>query len=88
MTSKGQLQNLTSGQGQEVTLAGHAAFNLMRLDGRQVTTGLLRTKETFHYRHLTTYYEASESAPGALSSNTRASGPVKFRSTPQQVGAV
>ena len=32
VTSKGQLHFLTSGQGQKVTLLGHVAYHLMRLD--------------------------------------------------------
>ena len=34
MTLKGQGQNLTSGQGHEVTQAGHIAYVSMRLDER------------------------------------------------------
>ena len=32
MTSKGQVENLTSGQGHDLTEIGHVAYHLMRID--------------------------------------------------------
>ena len=45
--TKGQGQNLTSGQGHEVTLIGHVAYDPMRLDERSAIRPTARLYVSF-----------------------------------------
>ena len=51
MTSKGQVKDLTSGQGHDLTEIGHVAYHLMRID----ETNTMNVERSLYLNSITSY---------------------------------